>query len=199
MIPMPCERPGKDEDIRLEKTREESSHVLWVGRISKEKRFEWLLDVAEKCPEMTFDIVGAANSNSEYASALMKRASAISNVKIHGRVPHAEIARYYQRCRVLCCTSAYEGFPNTFLEAWSCGIPVVSPFDPDSVIQKKGLGLVAQDVEGIMVCVREIIQSRETWLSASKAAKQYYLANHAIDVSLPRFERLFLEMAGYKS
>ena len=157
------------------------------------------MDVAVQCPQIIFDIVGAANTDSDYASSLTKRASGIRNVKMHGRISHQEMSKYYRSSNILCCTSAYEGFPNTFMEAWSAGIPVVSTFDPDDVIQKKGLGFVAHDVEEIVSRLMEIIQSPETWQRASKAAKQYYQANHAIDVSLPRFERLFLDLAGYQS
>ena len=103
--------------------------------ISGEKRFEWLLDIAEQCPEMIFDVVGASNTDSDYASNLVKRACEIRNVKMHGRISHQEMPAYYRSSDILCCTSAYEGFPNTFLEAWSVGVPVVSTFDPDDVVK----------------------------------------------------------------
>ena len=170
--------------------------VLWVGRISREKRFEWLLDVAEQCPDALFAVVGAPRGDSTGSSPLTERAVGIPNVEMHGRIPHAEMGRYYQDSHVLCCTSAYEGFPNTFLEAWSLGIPVVSTFDPDGVIAAHGLGWVAQDVEGIVACLRRIAQSPQIWDKASKAAREYYLANHTPQVCLPAFERLLLRVAG---
>jgi len=74
-------------------------------------------------PEITFDVVGAANTSSDYASAVMEGAAGIPNVKTHGRVLHAHMVQYYRSCRALCCTSAYEGFPNTFVEAWSLACP----------------------------------------------------------------------------
>lgn len=176
----------------------DSMRVLWVGQISKVKRFEWLLDVAEQCPEIVFDVVCAANTDSYYASALINRADTISNVTMNGRVPYAEMAGYYRHCHVLCCTSAHEGFPNTFLEAWALGIPVVSTIDPDNLIVSNGLGLVAHDVKGIVTCLRKITQSSETWLKASRAAKQYYLANHTPEVCLPIFEHLLLKVVGHQ-
>jgi len=197
VIPMPCIGLDGSGTVNPEARPDGPSHVLWVGRISREKRFEWLLDIAERCPEMTFDVVGAANSKSEYASALMQRAAAIPNVTMHGRVPHAEIAKYYRQSRVLCCTSAYEGFPNTFLEAWSCGVPVVSTFDPDDLIVKHELGFMANDQQGIAARLHQITRERRTWLKASAAARQYYLTHHAPEVSLPRFEQLFLRVAGH--
>lgn len=194
VIPMPCEGFGEAQGAFAADTHGNGARVLWVGRISPEKRFEWLLDTAERCPEITFDVVGAANNDSAYASALIRRAAGVANVQMHGRVPHAEVARYYRRCRVLCCTSAREGFPNTFLEAWSCGVPVVTTFDPDCVVVDRGLGLVAQDQEGIASGLREMVRSHEAWTKASEAARQYYQKHHALEVSLPQFERLFLDV-----
>lgn len=172
-----------------------SVSVLWVGRIAEQKRFEWLLDVAEQCPAIIFDVVGGPSTNSQYASSLIDRAANISNVKMHWWVPHADTARYFQGCRALCCTSAHEGFPNTFLEAWSLGIPVVSTVDPDHVIESNGLGFVAHDVEEIVVFLRKLIRSPDTWLKTSSAARQYYLDNHTPEVCLPRLERLILNVA----
>ena len=195
VIPMPCEGPSAEEEITPAAGNGEFAHVLWVGRISTEKRFEWLLDVAEQCPQIIFDVVGASNRDSDYASNLIERASGMRNVKMHGRIPHGDMSGYYRSARVVCCTSAYEGFPNTFLEAWSVGVPVVSTFDPDDVVKKKGLGSVVHSQEGIASGLKELICSPETWQRASAVARQYYLANHAMDVSMPKFERLFVDLA----
>lgn len=176
-----------------------TKRVLWVGRFSKQKRLEWLLDIAELCPEISFDVLGAANTESGYASSLINRASGIANVRMYGLVPHAEMAQHYQNCHILCCTSAYEGFPNTFLEAWSLGIPVISTFDPDGVIATKGLGWVVHDVEGIVACLKRINQSPEILGEPSKAARSYYLENHTLEVCLPELERLLLRVAGCKN
>ena len=174
--------------------------VLWVGRFSKQKRLEWLLDVAGKCPDIQFHVVGSKNTDSSsYAAALIQRAAGISNVKMHGWVPYEEMAKLYQECDILCCTSAYEGFPNTFLEAWSLGIPVVSVFDPDGVIATNGLGFVAQDVGGIVTYLREIAQSPKILWKVSYAARQYYLTHHTPEICLPLLEGLILNIVGYFS
>ena len=195
VIPMPCKEPCLQEYIPSEPPRQGSSHVLWVGRISEEKRFEWLLDVAEKCSNVIFDVLGASNTDSNYASVLTKRAADMQNVKMHGRVPHAEIAKYYRSSSVLCCTSAYEGFPNTFLEAWSLGLPVVSTFDPDGIIARYGLGWNASNVNSLVDNLRTALSAPDKWLAVSEAGRSYYAENHASKVCLPKFEHLFLEVA----
>jgi glycosyltransferase involved in cell wall biosynthesis len=176
----------------------ESIRILWVGRISEQKRLEWLLDIAEQCPEIIFDVVGAPNADSNYASRVIKRANGVSNIEMHGRVPYSGMGEYYRNCHVLCCTSAYEGFPNTFLEAWSLGVPVVTTFDPDGVVAANGLGWVAKGVGEIVACLRRISRSPQILTKASRAARQYYLTNHTPEVCLPAFERLLLQVAGCK-
>lgn len=171
-------------------------HVLWVGRISEQKRLEWLLDVADRCRDILFDVVGAPNEPSGYSSSLIKRAASVRNVRMCGRVRYAEMVDCYRRSDILCSTSAYEGFPNTFLEAWGLGIPVVSTFDPDGVIAAHGLGWVARDREEIVALLERIRQTPELLAAASIAAKQYYLANHTPEVCLPVLEHLLLDLAG---
>lgn len=195
---------GSDPDVSSSPatqapTDANTNHILWVGRISETKRPEWLLDVAERCPDMMFDVVGAANMECDYASSLIARATTIPNVRMHGRVPHPEMLGYYRRCNVLCCTSAYEGFPNTFLEAWSLGIPVVSTFDPDGVIAANGLGWVAQSVDELVTCLNRVHRSPEIRTEASRAARQYYVANHAPDMCLPALEQLLSRLVSNRS
>ncbi len=187
---------GSSASSHAEKRAGESLHVLWAGRFSRVKRLEWLLDVAQQCPEVTFEVVGAPGKDPAYASPLVERAGRMPNVRMHGYVPYAEMAKYYLHCHVLCCTSSYEGFPNTFLEAWSQGIPVVSTFDPDGAVVAHGLGWTADSVDGIVACLRRLVQSPEIRIQASGAALRYYRANHTPEACLPAFERLVLQVTG---
>ena len=182
------------EDLNSEPPTVPPHRVLWVGRFSKEKRLEWLLDVAEQRPDIGFDILGAANTNSRYSRELFDRATEIPNVNTIGRVSHSQVAKHYRGCKVLCCTSVYEGFPNTFLEAWSLGIPVVSTFDPDGIIERFGLGWTASSVTELTDRLQTALDSPEQWLAASQAARSYYLENHSLDACLAKFERFFCEV-----
>ena len=193
VIPMPLEdlkaqQPGMADD--------QQNRVLWVGRFSKEKRLEWLLDVAEQCPNISFDILGAANTNSQYSRELSGRADEIANVNMLGRVPHSYVAQHYRNCKVLCCTSAYEGFPNTFLEAWSLARPVVSTFDPDGIIDRLGLGWTASSVAELADQLQTAINSPQQWQEASQAARSYYEKNHSLHASIAKFDRFFCEIIG---
>jgi len=167
---------------------------MWVGRVAPVKRFEWLIELAGRVPEQVFHAVGASNQESAYADALVPRARGLSNIRVHGRVGRSALDAMYSECRALICTSRWEGFPTTFLEAWSHGVPVVSTVDPDGVIARHGLGAVAVDVSGLAAALRALLGDTERWAAASCNARRYYLENHAVERVLPRFESLFADL-----
>jgi len=188
-----CPDPGEEacnrEDVLSERPR-----VLWVGRITWEKRLQWLLDVAEQCREMDFDVVGVDGGRDEKGESIVTRAERAPNVRMHGYVPHSRIGEVYASATLLCCTSSYEGFPNTFLEAWSRGVPVLSTFDPDGIIGRHRAGWTATTVEELVSVLKKVTASREALACAGAAARAYYCKNHSPDTCLPALASVFLEM-----
>lgn len=170
-----------------------SNRVLWIARVCRQKRPDLLLDLAEMCPEMNFDIVGPIYSD-EYAEEVRKRAMGMANVTLHGPVPRDKVPCYYKTALCLCCTSDYEGFPNTFLEAWSHGLPVISRFDPDSLIESRKLGMVAKALPQMRDAMRSLLSSRALFQELSINARKYFEANHTFEAVLPKYEQLLQEV-----
>lgn len=195
LVPMPCEEMSPPQQALSKLIPPAGASVLWVGRFSREKRLEWLLDLAEACPELRFDVAGAANDTDAYASGLSERAKALPNVILHGRVSETStLARLYRNAALLCCTSSSEGFPNTFLEAWSHAVPIVTTFDPDGLTADLELGAVAADVPGLAAAVRGMLESTERYARCSMNAQRYYREYHQPDRALARVERHFFEL-----
>ena len=188
VIPMPCPGPGADE-YQLPELGD-VHRVLWIGRICEEKRPDRLLELAEACPELTFDFVGPASERG-YSRQMYDRAQCIPNVNVHGPASREQVPGFYMRATVLCCTSDIEGFPNTFVEAWSHGLPIVSTFDPDDLIANRKLGMVAEDVPGLAKGLRGLLGSAELWRQASENARRYYIENHTTETVMPEFEQVF--------
>jgi glycosyltransferase involved in cell wall biosynthesis len=195
VIPMPCPGPSQDEYLGREQERNGTQRVLWIARICEQKRPDRLLDLAEACPDVGFDFVGPPDGT-EYSRAVCERAKTLTNVTVHGPASRDRVPEFYKQAKLLCCTSDFEGFPNTFLEAWSWGVPIVSTVDPDNLIIEKGLGRVGANAAELAAGIREVLSSPDRWQAASRAARKYYAENHALDVAMGRFERVFLEVAG---
>jgi glycosyltransferase involved in cell wall biosynthesis len=97
----------------------------------------------------------------------------------------------YRAASILCCTSHYEGFPNTFIEAWSHGIPVVSTVDPDGLLATRRLGAAAGNAAEMVRAISSLLDDSRRWSESSRRAREYYLASHAVDSAMSRFEELF--------
>lgn len=188
---MPCAAPGNSNDLPMRVFPSLQGRVLWVGRVCEAKRPDRLVDVARACPDLAFDCVGPAGKT-EYSRRTMERARQMPNVTVHGPVAWENVWDYYRQAACLLCTSDYEGFPNTFLEAWSQSLPVVSTFDPDDLIACRELGLVAGDIPGLAAAIRRLLESPDLYRCLSQNARQYYLENHVVEVAMLRFERVFL-------
>ena len=190
VIPMPSPPTG---DGTLSPPPDPAApRVVWVARIAAAKRLELLLDIAEMAPEITFEVAGLPDPRSAYTDALAARATRIANVRMLGRVERPNVPALYRGAICLCCTSSHEGFPNTFLEAWSQGVPVVSTFDPDGLFRTKGLGGVGDDAATIVGHIRRLAASREEWQLAGQRGRDYYVENHLPANVVPRFEEVFL-------
>jgi glycosyltransferase involved in cell wall biosynthesis len=118
---------------------------LWIGGLIDYKNPLAYLDVAELVPQARFLMVATARPGWEgLAVRVRARAEGLANVTLAGPRPRSELLALYARAIAVVGTSTFEGFPNTFLEAWACGVPVLSlKVDPDGVIERNGLGAVA--------------------------------------------------------
>src|SRR5205823_3105334 len=131
----------------------------------------------------------------DYVNGIAARAATLPNVTMFGAATRDQIDELFARAACLCCTSDHEGFPNTFLEAWSHGCPVVTTWDPDDIIAKHGLGTVATDAAGLAVALREVCAPASRREEVSATARKYFRENHAIEEVMPRFENVFAAAA----
>ena len=198
IMPMPCPGPSNDEYQTLEWSDDKPT-ILWAARIHESKRLELLLEVAAKLPEYNFVVGGSPSHEDPYFCGLRDTMKQLSNVSYLGMVARSDMPALYRSSTVFCCSSAYEGFPNTFLEAWSQGLPIVSTFDPDNLIRDKKLGLPATNKEDLVEGIKKLCSDKETWLEYSVNARNYYQNNHSVDQVMERFEKIFINLSAQEA
>lgn len=101
-----------------------------------------------------------------------------NNVQLMGKLIHSDTINEISRSKALISTSPMEGFPNIFIEAWGCGVPVLSlHVDPGEVIKNEGLGFVADgSIERMIEKMATLHRSEEF----SRYARSYVHKRHAL-------------------
>ena len=95
-------------------------YVAYVGRLSEEKGYDLLVDVARRHPEIEFRLAGALRDGCEE--------NVPRNVRILGHLSKDDLGAFLRdACLVALPSRCYEGFPMTILEAAAYGKPVVGP------------------------------------------------------------------------
>jgi glycosyltransferase involved in cell wall biosynthesis len=196
VIPMPCERPSQAPEQA--RPMAPSHRILWLARVCLQKRPDRLIALADLCPDLAFDMVGPHYQDPLSVKAV-EDAHKRSNITVHGPLSREKVRFLFADAACLLSTSDYEGFPNTFLEAWSYGIPIISTFDPDQVIVRHGLGLVASDVAGLAAAIRSMVRDSRVYQESSGKALTYFRTHHSLEEVQPRFERILLDAADRKN
>jgi glycosyltransferase involved in cell wall biosynthesis len=114
-----------------------------------------------------------------------------------GKLSHEDTLNQIARSKALISTSPMEGFPNVFIEAWTCGIPVLSlHVDPGGVIEKEGLGIVAHGDMNKLLKAMKSIDSTENFARKSIA---YVNENHQLNSDrINKIETIFTQPAPIK-
>lgn len=148
--------------------------ALWVGNIRSLKRPELLLQLARNLPDIAFHMIGGPMPGAEDLFAAVRAAAqTVPNVQFHGPVPYHAIAEFFGRARVLVGTSAIEGFPNTYLQAWAHGTPVVAFLDPQQLLSRNALGCAVTDVQQMTAAIATLNRDQTQWEAASLRSRQY--------------------------
>ena len=162
--------------------------IVWVANFAILKRAEWMINAAKAMPEYDFTLIGGKYRGQEdYYDDIEQEAKEVSNLHFIGKKSFAESNMIVSKSRVLCCTSTFEGFPNTFLQAWSNDIPVVSTVNPSEVITTFGLGAVVRGEEEFQQCLRKLLQVKTYYEEVSANIHDYFRANHEADSVYEKF------------
>ncbi len=183
-----------------ERERAGSPRIIYVGRLSRNKRQRLLVEafakIAERRPDWTVCFFGDASLSDRYRQ---KVEESISQKGLENRVfiypPTKQIKEELLKSDIFAFPSAYEGFSLALTEAQSLGLPAVGFADAPSVnelIVDGENGFLAQDLDDFAQKLDALIDSKELrrrFGANAKKAVEKYEASRVWDV----WERLLVE------
>jgi len=106
-------------------TKQLGSYALYVGRLSKEKGLDTLLDSWKNLPDVPLKIIGDGPLYKEIEQKIAEEQ--ISNVELLGHKTHEEAVSILKCARVLIFPSEWlETFGLGIIEAFACGVTVIA-------------------------------------------------------------------------
>jgi len=172
----------------------ERRNILWVGRCERIKQPEMFISLAHAFPQEPFVMIcPPAASGPAYFESVRYEALKQQNMTFVGHVPFSEIGTYFQAAALYVNTSVQEGFPNTFVQAWLHGAPVVSlAVDPGGVLARHGLGISCDGSQAALeTAVSSLLADRPRRERLALNAFAYAHEHHDIRRQV-KFDRLWL-------
>jgi L-malate glycosyltransferase len=102
---------------KLEDIKRDDKLILYVGRLTKNKRVEIIFELAKKMPDYRFIIIG---------DGPLKNSVNLPNLKFLGKKQNEELPLYYNKAGYSIFPSMIENMPLVGLEAMACGSIVIS-------------------------------------------------------------------------
>jgi len=179
--------PSFADDPPEEYVPSEATEFVWAGRVVDYKRPLLYAELAAAVPEARFVMIlhlpaELEVTHAELLTELELRAAQLDNLEIRPGLPHPELVEKLAASVAVVNTSSFEGMPNTYLEAWGRGVPVLAlSFDPDGVIAEKDLGIAADGswdafVEG----ARKLWERRVDRGAFAERTRAHIQQNHTI-------------------
>ncbi len=192
-IPNPC--PTKYEAVVPAAKESKGNEVLYVGRLSREKNVDCLLEVWSsigKRAGWTFSVVGDGPARQELEALV--REKGIREVVFEGYSVEPE--RFYRRAKVLLLASDFEGFGMCLLEGERFGVVPVS-FDISAGVRDAvgdgGVIVPDRNAAGMASAVQELMEREEHWEEMSRRAFEHS-RKFSVDAIGEQWKRLIMSL-----
>lgn len=155
--------------------------VVWIGNIKPLKQPELFIQIAKSLSQYTeikFIMIGnpAKNNYQKYIYNLLNEQTNIIYLK---HQPINNVNKILSSAHLLISTSLYEGFSNTFLQAWLHQVPVISlNVNPDNILTKYKIGIQSKSLEKIKKDILMFYNNREKLNSYGQRGANYVRKYH---------------------
>ncbi|HEY6483223.1 MAG TPA: glycosyltransferase [Steroidobacteraceae bacterium] len=162
--------------------------VVWVASLKPFKHPEIFVRLAAALQDRAdtrFVMIGPQAGGSGiqgWSDSLLQSIRATPNIDYLGPQSQAEVNRVLASAHLFVNTSRYEGFPNTFIQAWMRDAVVVSlSVDPDELLSRRALGIYCEGCEQrLHEQVRALLANPALRTQLAQRARSYANCAHSL-------------------
>jgi len=157
--------------------------LIAVGRLSKQKGFEYLIkalsEVKKKEKNFKLLLIGDGEEKKSL-ERLSKKMGLEEEIIFLGKVFHDKLPKYYHVADIFVLPSLYESFGIVFLEAMAAGLPIISTnvaAIPEVVDKKVGILVKPKNVnelaKAILTLINDVKKRRKMGKEGMKLASKF--------------------------
>ena len=178
-----------------------TGQVVWVNNLKRWKRPEVVIELARRLPDYQFVMIGreAGGRFGRKIDRLIREAT--DNFRYLGPLPVDQANQRIAESDLLLYTSLpFEGFGNSFIQAWFRFVPTVTlSIDVDGIIEREKLGRCCQTTEELLTTVDTLMKDEDTRHKMGQRARQFALQNLSQDIMIANYESLFADVVRAQS
>lgn len=157
--------------------------VVWVANLKRWKNPEAFVELALyfQSRKDTVFIMAGRSGTSKWSAKILDRIETMPNITYLGELKIEDVNKLLSDAYLFVNTSYYEGFPNTFIQAWLRGVPVLSLMvDPDHVLENHQTGKYAGDFTHLIKYLELFLNDETLRNNAGKKALEYAREYHSM-------------------
>ncbi|MCD6367444.1 MAG: glycosyltransferase family 4 protein [Bacteroidales bacterium] len=175
---------GNWHPVPTEKSvKELPNKVVWIANFKPQKHPEIFIELARRFldyNDIEFIMIGRPASG-EFQQQLEDKIGKIDNLTYLGEKTIDEVNLVLGESHVFVNTSEYEGFANTFVQAWMREVPVVSlTVDPDDLLKTEKIGFHSGNFENLFCDTKRLIENQVLLSDMGKKARKYAETYHSL-------------------
>ncbi|MBI4687082.1 MAG: glycosyltransferase [Nitrospirae bacterium] len=171
--------PSKDVMIRNLKLNPARRHLLFVGRLTREKGIYELIhaftSISKRYPDMDLLLIGEEMEKVQVMD-ILRHHGITKRVILKGIIPYNEIPKYMKASDFMALPTWAEGLPNVVMEAMASSLPVVATDvgGIPEVLKHRvtGLSVPPKNIEKLKDALIEMIEDKQLRETCVRNAKE---------------------------
>ncbi len=187
-----------DPSLKEDQT-DERVQLICVARLIERKGVQHLLQAMKQLDDSVFLTIVGEGNYMEDLQTLSAKLELQSKVRFYGYCPREKLVRLYNRSDIFVLPSMAESFGMVFVEAMSCGLPVIGARVggvPDIIKADNGMLVEPDSVSDVVNAISSLASKPDVRTQMGLANREKAVAEYAWSSVADGYEAIYSECTG---